>query len=83
MNKKLIMVALLSAFAGSAANAAVTDAMIANDATTTGDVLSWGMGTNGQRFSPLTDINTKTVSKLVPAWSFSFGGEKQDRKSVV
>jgi len=77
MNKKLILVALLSALAGSAANAAVTDAMIANDATTTGDVLSWGMGTNGQRFSPLTDINTKTVSKLVPAWSFSFGGEKQ------
>ena len=77
MNKKLIMLALLSAFAGSAAHAAVTDTMIANDAKTTGDVLSWGMGSNGQRFSPLAEINTKTVGKLVPAWSFSFGGEKQ------
>lgn len=28
------------------------------------------------RYSPLTQINTKTVGKLTPAWSFSFGGEK-------
>jgi alcohol dehydrogenase (cytochrome c) len=56
---------------------AVTDAMIDNDARSTGDVLSWGMGPQGQRFSPLNQINTKSVSRLVPAWSFSFGGEKQ------
>lgn len=55
----------------------VTDADILNDAATTGDVLSWGMGTRGQRYSPLTQVNTKTVANLVPAWSFSFGGEKQ------
>jgi alcohol dehydrogenase (cytochrome c) len=35
------------------------------------------MGPQGQRFSPLNQINTKSVSRLVPAWSFSFGGEKQ------
>lgn len=40
-------------------------------------VLSWGMGQHGQRYSKLTQINTKTVGKLTPAWSFSFGGEKQ------
>ena len=55
----------------------VTDAMIANSAKGTDSVLSWGMGTQGQRYSTLTQINDKTVSKLVPAWSFSFGGEKQ------
>jgi len=70
----LLMAAGLASFAG---HTAVTDAMLANDATTTGDVLSWGMGTEGQRFSPLKTINTKNVGKLVPAWSFSFGGEKQ------
>ena len=43
----------------------------------TDNVLSWGMGQGGQRFSKLTQINTKTVSKLTPAWAFSFGGEKQ------
>ena len=35
------------------------------------------MGLQGQRYSPLDQINTKTVKNLVPAWSFSFGGEKQ------
>ncbi|MBL8485263.1 MAG: methanol/ethanol family PQQ-dependent dehydrogenase [Rhodocyclaceae bacterium] len=51
--------------------------MVANDAKTTGDVLSWGMGTEGQRYSTLTQVNTKTVKDLVPVWSLSFGGEKQ------
>ncbi|HEX4917124.1 MAG TPA: PQQ-dependent dehydrogenase, methanol/ethanol family, partial [Limnobacter sp.] len=51
--------------------------MIQNDAKSTGDVLSWGIGTEGQRYSPLKDINVSNVGKLVPAWSFSFGGEKQ------
>ena len=55
----------------------VTNADIINDAKTTGDVLSFGLGTQGQRFSELTAVNTKTVKNLVPAWSFSFGGEKQ------
>jgi alcohol dehydrogenase (cytochrome c) len=51
--------------------------MIDNDAKSPGDVLSWGMGPQGQRYSTLAKINTKNVSQLVPAWSFSFGGEKQ------
>jgi alcohol dehydrogenase (cytochrome c) len=55
----------------------VTDAMIANDAATPDNVLSWGMGTQGQRHSPLTGVNAKNISKLVPVWSMSFGGEKQ------
>ena len=85
MNKNLLKLSVLAAFAGplavTAGHAAntvnVTDAMIEADAGSTADVLSWGMGQQGQRFSPLTQINTKTVSRLVPAWSFSFGGEKQ------
>jgi len=61
----------------SAQSAGVTDQMIENDAKSTNDVLSWGIGPQGQRHSPLKTINTSNVSKLVPAWSFSFGGEKQ------
>jgi len=57
--------------------APVTDEAILNDAKSTGDVLSYGMGTQGQRFSPLTAINTDTVKDLVPVWTMSFGGEKQ------
>jgi len=55
----------------------VTDADIVNDAKTPGDVVSFGLGPQGQRYSPLNAINTKTVKDLVPLWSFSFGGEKQ------
>ncbi|MDX5409549.1 MAG: methanol/ethanol family PQQ-dependent dehydrogenase [Thauera sp.] len=50
---------------------------IASDAKNPNSVLMYGMGLKGQRFSPLTQINAKTVAGLVPAWSFSFGGEKQ------
>jgi alcohol dehydrogenase (cytochrome c) len=71
---------LLSAFAALAAPqvmAGVTDKDIEADGKTTTSVLSWGMGTEGQRYSPLDKINVKNVKNLVPAWSFSFGGEKQ------
>ncbi len=57
--------------------AGVTVADLDNDAKSTGDVLSWGMGTEGQRYSPLSQINTKTIKRLVPAWSYSYGAEKQ------
>ncbi len=79
MKRKLLASTIgMALITGSSAFAAgVTDAMIENDAKSTNDVLSWGMGQQGQRFSPLTKINTGNVAKLVPAWSFSFGGEKQ------
>jgi len=78
MRKTLLSAMVATALAIPAvASAAVTDAMIQNDAKSTGDILSWGMGTEGQRYSPLKDINVSNVGKLVPAWSFSFGGEKQ------
>ncbi|SPA52689.1 PQQ-dependent methanol/ethanol family dehydrogenase [Cupriavidus taiwanensis] len=69
--------AAAASVAAQAGQAAVSDAMIENDAKSPGDVLSWGMGPQGQRYSTLSRINTKNVARLVPAWSFSFGGEKQ------
>jgi alcohol dehydrogenase (cytochrome c) len=57
--------------------AQVTTEMINNDAASTNDVLSSGLGTQGQRHSTLSDVNAKTIARLVPAWSMSFGGEKQ------
>lgn len=79
MKRKLLASAIgMALITGSSAFAAgVTDAMIENDAKSTNDVLSWGMGPQGQRFSTLNKINAGNVAKLVPAWSFSFGGEKQ------
>src|SRR3989338_1967900 len=73
----VLIASALMTLAAVPATAAVTDKDIESDAKTTGDVLSWGLGTQGQRYSPLAKINTKTVKDLVPVWSFSFGGEKQ------
>jgi len=74
---KRTLISLLVTLAAAQAGAQVTDAMISQDAQSTNDVLSWGMGTQGQRHSTLTEINTSTVSRLAPVWSMSFGGEKQ------
>ncbi|URW76344.1 methanol/ethanol family PQQ-dependent dehydrogenase [Sphingomonas donggukensis] len=54
-----------------------TDADLMNDANTPGDILTYGMGPKGQRFSPLTTINASNVGRMVPAFSASLGGEKQ------
>src|SRR5690348_5587866 len=50
---------------------------IRNDRQGTEDVLQYGLGPRAQRYSPLDTVNTQTVGDLVPAWAFSFGGEKQ------
>ncbi len=74
---KKTLFALLMMAATAHVSAQVTDAMIANDAADNSSVLTWGMGTQGQRYSSLDAVNTKTVKNLVPVWSMSFGGEKQ------
>jgi alcohol dehydrogenase (cytochrome c) len=71
------LLSLLVMMAAAQVGAQVTNDMIAKDAATTNDVLSWGLGTQGQRYSPLTDVNAKSINKLTPVWSMCFGGEKQ------
>ena len=76
-NSIAISVALaLSAPLGAQA-AGVTNAMLEGSSKDSTNVLNWGINQEGQRYSQLTQVNGKTVAKLVPAWSFSFGGEKQ------
>ncbi len=76
MKRTLLSLLVMAATAHVGAQG-VTDAMIANDAATPDNVLSWGLGTQGQRHSTLTGVNAKNINKLVPVWSMSFGGEKQ------
>jgi alcohol dehydrogenase (cytochrome c) len=54
-----------------------SDDDLMKDAATTGDVLTYGMGPQAQRYSPLDKINRNTIKKVTPVWAFSFGGEKQ------
>ncbi len=54
-----------------------TSADLMNDAASPGDVLTYGMGPQQQRFSSLDALNSTNVSKLVPVFAASLGGEKQ------
>ena len=46
----------------------VTKAMLANPPA--GDWLTWRRGDSSHGFSPLTQINTKSIKRLVPAWNW-------------
>ena len=79
MKKKLLCAAIsLSALVSvnAAGYSPVTYNDILNDAKTVEDVVSYGMGQKGQRYSTMTQVNKKSVKDLVPVWNFSFGGEK-------
>lgn len=79
MRLKLLTLSItlgLGSFAASA-QTAVTDKMIEDAAKSGNEILSWGLGTQGQRYSALKQVTSANVARLVPAWAFSFGGEKQ------
>ena len=69
-------IALAVSFSGSSFAGDVTIDEIVNDSKSVADVLTNGLGQEGQRFSTLKQINTETVSRLVPAWTMSLGDEK-------
>jgi alcohol dehydrogenase (cytochrome c) len=71
------VLALALAGIGSVGAQGVTDEDILNDAKNTHQIVTHGLGTQGQRYSPLKQVNVDTVKDLVPVWAFSFGGEKQ------
>jgi len=77
MRIKQLTVWVALALGTMSAQSAVTDKMIEDDAKSPGDVVSWGIGQQGQRYSPLKQINASSIGRLAPVWSFSFGGEKQ------
>lgn len=62
--------------AGAAGKKVSWEDIVADDKSGS-DVLTYGLGMKAQRNSPLKQINTKTVAALAPAWSYSYGGEKQ------
>src|SRR5262249_5321168 len=62
-------IAFTAAFAGGGFAQSAED--LKNDEKTPGDVLVYGMGYAGQRFSPLTQINKDNVTRLVPMWAYS------------
>jgi alcohol dehydrogenase (cytochrome c) len=69
----MIRVALTAAaFCLAASHAAAqSQADLDNDTKTTDDVLTYGMGYNQNRYSPLKQISKENVKRLVPVWSTS------------
>ena len=54
------------------------------DNLTPGDVLTYGMGYNNQRYSPLKQINTGNVGKLRPVWAYSLNNPQgQESQPIV
>ena len=71
---RLGMVTLTAMFAGHALAQSSDD--LKNDEKTPGDVLVYGMGYSGNRYSPLTQINKDNVKGLVPKWAFSISDNR-------
>lgn len=54
------------------------------DHGTPGDVLTYGMGYNNQRYSPLKQINAGNVAKLRPTWAYSLNNPQgQESQPIV
>ncbi len=70
-----ILAALIGVATPFAANAQ-TAADLKNDHATPGDVLVYGMGQSGQRYSPLTRINKRNVARMVPKWAYSLSDNR-------
>ncbi|WP_407332024.1 PQQ-dependent methanol/ethanol family dehydrogenase [Enterovibrio sp. 27052020O] len=76
--KRCSMYAALSlALTAAPVYAGVTDEDILADQETTEDIVTYGLGLRGQRYSPIESINRETVKEIRPVWAFSLGGEKQ------
>ncbi len=62
---------------------AQSPAALKADATTPGDVLTYGMGYNNQRYSPLKAINTKNASQLQPTWAYSLNNSQSQESQPI
>ena len=75
--KRFLSAIMAIAMTTGVVHAGVTESDLQNDQSMTNQIVTNGMGRHLQRYSPLDTLNKDNVSKLVPAWAFSLGGEKQ------
>lgn len=71
----LLSVTALTALLTASAMAQSADDL-KNDEKTPGNVLVYGMGYSGDRYSPLTQINKDNVKRLVPKWAFAISDNR-------
>lgn len=66
---------MFAAYGLAAQQSSVDDARLLAAGKGGSDWVSFGNGYANQRFSPLDDINTETVGRLVPRWIYQHGGK--------
>jgi len=55
-----------------------------NDYRSGGNILTYGMGYNNQRYSALKSINKKNVANLVPVWNYSLNNPQgQESQPII
>src|SRR5689334_9981098 len=77
----LSVLALTAAVTGNAIAQSADD--LKYDEKTPADVLVYGMGYSGARYSPLTQINKENVAKLVPIWGYSLSDNRGSESFTV
>lgn len=76
MRPTLRLAAAAATFALALPAGAQTFDDLKNDTATPGDVLTYGMGYDLKRYSPLAQINRDTVRRLVPVWAYSLADDR-------
>ena len=76
--RRYVLAAALSAsqLIAFGAGHAQTAEQLAKSESDTHNVLTYGMGYGQQRYSPLTQINTRSVKHLVPAWAYPMDSDR-------
>jgi alcohol dehydrogenase (cytochrome c) len=78
------LVALVGTWALPAISLAQSDEALRQDATTPNDVLTYGLGYGLTRYSPLDQIDTDNVRRLVPVWHTSLSDDRgQENQPLV
>ncbi len=84
LNRILAAVLAIAPLAASGPALAQSATDLLNDHRTAGDVLTYGMGYNNQRYSALKSISKSNVSKLVPVWNYSLNNSQgQESQPVI
>ena len=78
--RRLLTAAGVAACAISGAHAQTAQELSKTD---THYVLNYGMDYGQQRFSPLSQINTDTVKRLVPAWNLSYDDNRSEESQPL
>jgi alcohol dehydrogenase (cytochrome c) len=80
--KKIWLLAILLGVWPSAGTAQTTEALV-NDANETDDVVTHSMGYDRKSYSPLDQINTSNIKRLVPVWNASLSNDAGELAAPV